>query len=700
MTLLRNGISVLFAKATTARLPTTPLIGTINPTYYGSANTLLTQLNMLATSPWVFAVVGRIARAVADAEWVLHQQMSDGTKRVVENHPFMWLWPNWSPIQTDDDALETIAQHLALVGEAWIVIIRNGAGIPVELQIVRPDRMFPIPDATRAGLSGYRYQIGNVKYDLPLEDVVFIRRPSPIDPYRGMGPLGSLLLDLEGERAATAYMTNFFRNDAEPGGILKFEENLSDADFERLVTRWNLQHRGVSNAHRVAVIERGEWVERRYTTRDMQFEQLRHFNRDIILGTFGIPRSVMGITEDVNRANAEAGMYLFARWVVKPELERIRTAFNQKLVSQYGPEGICLDFLDPVPENREMDHLVAKEGYQAGYLTMNEARYLDDHPVIEGGDTYYTPPPAPTFGLAATPPMLKAVTKAEEPTALARREERDMESGWRLRLEKERDAFLEYFLPGIRSRTLPEASGVDAFDWDWWARYSDDVIAELERAFSAAVLSIMPNADPTLLTVRASQWAEVRAARLLRLDGDMNLANLTRERIRQLVADSIRNGDSPQSLARLIRDDDVFSRVRARTIARTETMTALGQGQKQGAIMDGDDEKRWMSQRDALVRPSHAENDAAGWIAIEDAFPSGEDTIGEGSAEEVINCRCTVIYRHRPLSDVNPEEALAEENPQTIAQSRGNRRRVRKTIERDAAGRIVAVVEEEIDAEG
>ena len=107
----------------------------------------------------------------------------------------------------------------------------------------------------------------------------------------------------------------------------------------------------------------------------MQFEQLRRFERDQILGAFGMPLPIMGITESVNRSNAEAAEVMYARWMIRPRLTRIRAALNEKLVKLY-PDGDSLhfDFVDPVPENRVELTSEGVLGYEKQVLTLNEAR--------------------------------------------------------------------------------------------------------------------------------------------------------------------------------------------------------------------------------------------------------------------------------------------------------------------------------------
>ncbi|KKK81335.1 hypothetical protein LCGC14_2814460, partial [marine sediment metagenome] len=62
-----------------------------------------------------------------------------------------------------------------------------------------------------------------------VDDVVQLKMPNPLDPYRGMGPVQSILADLDSERYSAAWNRNFFINGAEPGGIIEVDRRLDDA---------------------------------------------------------------------------------------------------------------------------------------------------------------------------------------------------------------------------------------------------------------------------------------------------------------------------------------------------------------------------------------------------------------------------------------------------------------------------------------
>jgi HK97 family phage portal protein len=722
MSLLSRFVDTVSAKVNTERLPTG-----LAPSFTGSmqsagATNQMGQLAAMTSVGWLFAVVNRIAQSIASQDWNLYRTIR-GERVLIDSHPALDLWRSANPFVTREDFLETSQQHMELCGEMWWVLVRNGAGIPVEMQVVRPDRMAPIPHPTEF-ISGYEYKLGTTRMRLETEDVIYTRNPSPLDAYRGIGVVQSMMVDLGAERAAAEWMQSFFRNSAEPGGIIEFPNSLTDVDFQRLADRWRFQHQGVANAHRVAILERGTWKDRKLTQRDMQFEQLRRFERDQILGAFGMPLPIMGLTESVNRANAEAAEVMYARWLIRPRLTRIRAALNEKLLKLY-PDGETLefDFVDPVPENRAELITAGQVGYQNQILTLNEARAMfgappkedpeadvvpisnmagnlqvrsqmeierqsitgytsglltlnearlrfEEGPRPDGDELLALAEPLSLFGASAPegwepsfvdefgfegygpdqPQRLRKLDDNPEYPDEANRSGNRMERGWTRRFGIEMRALIAYIEQADKAadpvtKLVPGIA--DGYDWDWFAKYGDEVAFELSEAFAlvlAASSTVMSIPEVQLL---ASRFAEERTQMILGPDGKLSLTRQARSRVNELVSSTIEAGETLNTLARDIRKDEGFSRSRARRIARTETATVLGQGQRQAAVSEGYTEKHWVSAgggEAAGVSFWCEANDNAGWIPINDTFPSGDPTIPQHP-----NCRCTVLYRAEPL---------------------------------------------------
>lgn len=321
------------------------------------------QLASMGSVGTLFAIVDRLANATSQVEWHLYQKSKSGLKEdrtEVTEHACIDLWQKPNDYMPRQEFMETVQQHWELTGEGYPLIARDPrVNLPLELWPARPDRMYPVPHPTKF-LTGWMYvSPDGEKVPLGLNEVMQLRRPNPMDIYRGIAPTAAMMDDLESSRYAAQWNRNFFLNGAEPGGLLLTEENLGDDEFRQLQTRWNEQHRGVSRAHRVAILERGmKWENRSITQKDMQFVKLREASRDTIMEGFAFGKPMLGVTDDVNRANAEAGEVVFARWQLVGRLERWKALLNHDLLPQFGAttRNLEWDYDNPVPEDRAAEN--------------------------------------------------------------------------------------------------------------------------------------------------------------------------------------------------------------------------------------------------------------------------------------------------------------------------------------------------------
>lgn len=308
----------------------------------------------------VFAIVNRLASATSAVDWHLFRKAASGKKEdriEVTSHAALDLINRPNKFMTRQEMIETGQQHVDLTGEADFMVSRLGS-IPLELWPIRPDRVTPVPDPWEF-LAGYVYcSPGGEMVPMDVDEIVQLRMPNPLDPYCGLGPIQSILTDIDSSRYSAEWNKNFFLNSAEPGGIVQVDKRLGDDEFREMRDRWAEQHKGVSKAHRVAILEQGaQWVDRKMSQRDMEFTSLAGLSRDKILEAFGFPKAILGIVEDVNRASFEGAEYLFEKWLIVVRLERWKLAFNSDILPMYpGGDQLEFDYDSPVPENSDQEN--------------------------------------------------------------------------------------------------------------------------------------------------------------------------------------------------------------------------------------------------------------------------------------------------------------------------------------------------------
>ena len=321
---------------------------------------MVSQMETMGTVGTVYAIVNRLSTSTAKTQWKLWTKPASGLAedRVeVTQHAALDLWNNPNKFMTQRQLVEAFQQHKELTGEGNLVIGKAGK-LPIELWPIRPDRLEPVPDPYKFLLNWIYTGPNGDRVPLGTDELLRSITPNPLDPYRGMSWIQSILLDLDASTLAKEYQKNFYVNSARPGGIIEVPTMLGDDDFSQLRDRWAEQHQGVSKAHRVAILEVGKWVETQVTQKDMQMVELAGVTSDMILQARGFPKFAIGMVEDVNRATAEASDYFYGKWLVEDCLDAIKDMLNAQLLPLYGKDQALkyeFDYESPVPENQEAE---------------------------------------------------------------------------------------------------------------------------------------------------------------------------------------------------------------------------------------------------------------------------------------------------------------------------------------------------------
>jgi len=273
------------------------------PSLMQGGNDLGAYMRAYGSSGTVYGIVSMLARQTAKKGWHLYRQApQDGRVRYttgdrgsdqrveVIKHQAIALWNKPNVVMSGFRLRELGQTYLDLTGESYIAVQRNPRSpIPLGLWPVRPDRIEPIPGSDKF-LAGYVYH-GPSGEAVPLQpdEIIATLYPNPFDVYHGLGPIQSILVDIDAAKYSAQWNRNFFLNSATPGGVIQVDKRLDDDEWNELTNRWRETHRGVGAAHRVAVLEQGAvWVPNAHTIKDMDFSTLRNVSRDVIREPFAM----------------------------------------------------------------------------------------------------------------------------------------------------------------------------------------------------------------------------------------------------------------------------------------------------------------------------------------------------------------------------------------------------------------------------
>lgn len=273
------------------------------------------------------------------------------------------------------------AQLLLGTRGAFIEKIRGRDGGIIALNLLPPQSTAPIPHP-KTFVSGYEVAMPyGEKVKLKPEDVCWIRRPHPLDPYLSLTPLEASGVAIEIENLAKLYNRNYLLNDGRPGGLLVVRGEIDEDDKEELKSRFrgNLSKAGHTTV--IAADDGVDFVDTSASPRDAAYIQMRQVTKEEILAAFGVPESVIGNAAGRTFSNAAEEIRVFWMETMLPHLEPIARALDELDEKYY------LDFdTSEVPilqlYKQERDRYLLTE-FQAGLISGNEYRIGSSRKEVE-----------------------------------------------------------------------------------------------------------------------------------------------------------------------------------------------------------------------------------------------------------------------------------------------------------------------------
>jgi HK97 family phage portal protein len=130
------------------------------------------------------------------------------------------------------------------------------------------------------------------------EEVWFEKLPNPFDFWRGMSPLHVADTAAKTDYAASAFMKGLMENNADPGVIVRTDQQLDDTQQEQILAALRQRKRRAGTADRPLLLWSGaEIVKPKLSTADLQFLENRRFSRSEICAAFGVPEEILTTTE-------------------------------------------------------------------------------------------------------------------------------------------------------------------------------------------------------------------------------------------------------------------------------------------------------------------------------------------------------------------------------------------------------------------
>lgn len=281
--------------------------------------------------------------------------------------------------------LETLACHLLLHGNAYVQVLKDARGRPVELFALRPERV-----SIMAGEDGwpaaFAYEVAGRRPTIPLLDedaapnVIHIRHFHPADDHYGAGCLAAADEAVATHNAAAQWNRQLLENAARPSGALVYEaddgQTLTGDQFDRLKAELANAYAGADNAGRPMLLEGGlKWQAMAMTPADLDFATLKAAAaRDVALA-FGVPPMLLGLPGDATYANYREANRALWRLTLLPLAGKILSGLCEGLAPWFPETCLHID-LDRVPALAEDRERLWAQVSAADFLDAEEKRAL------------------------------------------------------------------------------------------------------------------------------------------------------------------------------------------------------------------------------------------------------------------------------------------------------------------------------------
>lgn len=381
-----------------------------------SGVTITPDTAMQATT--VYACVRILSETVASLPLPLYRRTGDrGRERAVDHPLYTLLHDAPNPEMTSFELRETLMGHVLLWGNAYCDIQTDGAGRVTALWPLRPDRMAVRRDKA-TGLIVYDYTLPGTVTKVPLAaDRILHIKGLSVNGLVGLPPIAMARQSIGLALATEEFGARFFSNNAQPGVVLEHPGKLGEEAYNRLRESWSETHSGLSNAHRVAILEEGMKLDKiGIPPNDAQFLETRKFQAVEIARIFRVPPHLIGDLDRATFSNTEQQSLEFVIHTIRPWLVRIEQAITRSLLMPAERRTYFAEFLvDGLLRGDTTSRYAAyATGRQWGWLSINDVRTLENLNPVDGGDAYLEPmnmteagsapapaAPAPTRSLAA-----------------------------------------------------------------------------------------------------------------------------------------------------------------------------------------------------------------------------------------------------------------------------------------------------------
>ena len=299
----------------------------------------------------------RSVKLIAEAAAALPLVCQDVERRY-DVHPLLSLIARPNGAQGRAELFEALYAQLLLSGDGYLEAVGGDLGLPLELHVLRSDRMSVVPGADGWPV-GFNYSVGAKKHRFTIgqgpSPICHVKNFHPQDDHYGFSPMQAAAAALDVHNSASRWSKALLDNAARPSGAIVYKGadgmgSLAGDQYDRLLNEMESYHQGAANAGRPMLLEGGlDWKPMGFSPTDMEFQKTKESAAREIALAFGVPPMILGIPGDATYANYAEANRAFYRLTVLPLATRVTAAVSYWMGEFTGEAVELKPDLDQVP---------------------------------------------------------------------------------------------------------------------------------------------------------------------------------------------------------------------------------------------------------------------------------------------------------------------------------------------------------------
>jgi SPP1 gp7 family putative phage head morphogenesis protein len=593
-------------------------------------------------------------------------------------------------------------------------VTKKGKSIKCDLSQSIPDVLLPIPgnrlipiktSDSWSQLKGWELDYtssGQEKEIYYKNDLIRIYFVNPYDWLSGLSKYTPSLLALLQDVKSDLYNTKILDNDATPSGILSSEAMLSSDQRKDVMQSWAEEFSGSKNSRKTAVLSKGMTFQRiALSQEDMQFSDMKNDSVERIIACFGLNKIALGMYENVNYATIVEGRKMLWQDTYLPIGNRILEAINSQWIYYLdetiecafdisGIESLQVSYKDKIASAAQMVRDMRVPAFYAMQLNGIPVTDQDkiDYPWLNTEPTtpnsYYSMPSDASgdSGKSSAVDQKKSIVSKsmkkfdrenfslEYITKTLKPGEKTFRSAIDRFFISQRNAILDKIdiwlsqYKSIVSKTI-DFTGLNLGDVLLSISEENNALFKLLRPIyrdqiKRAGLKIKSEIDTIRWGVTDPLISKFTDARKVSIESvNTTTMKLVGEKINDTISTVRAEGgtvlEAAKAIKLAVRDTMDMRASQAETIAITEIGIITSETRYDAFKTEGVESQEWVTSHDDRVRDTHAAADGE-IVKIGDYFKIGDDNLlhpldPNGSAGEIINCRCVAIAVIPDLGD-------------------------------------------------